>query len=43
MGFRDREKRRLERLKEDLFTDTACEPGIYRGLRRPFCLHEHHS
>ncbi|MYD98233.1 MAG: hypothetical protein F4X98_12740 [Gammaproteobacteria bacterium] len=43
MGFRDSEKRRLEPLKEDLFTHAACEPGLYRGRRRPFCLHEHHS
>ena len=43
MGFRDSEKRRLEPLKKDLFTDAACEPGLYRGRRRPFCLHEHHS
>ena len=43
MGFRDREKRRLEPLKEGLFTDAACQSGLYRRQRRPFCLHEHHA
>ena len=41
--FKAREKRRLEPLKEDLFTDAACEPGLYRGQRRPFCLYEHRA
>jgi len=43
MGFRDREKRRLEPLKDDLFSDPASEPGLYGRQRRAFCLHEHHS
>ena len=40
MGFRDKEKRRLRPIMQGLFTDAACEPGLYRGRRRPFCLHE---
>ena len=43
MGFRDREKSRLEPLKEHLFTEAACRSGLYRRQRRPFCLHEHHA
>ena len=43
MSFRDREKKRLEPLKKDLFTDAACRPGLYGSERRPFCLHEDHA
>ena len=51
MGFRDREKRRLEPLKHDLFTDAACEPastaayvahsvGARLVLARSRCCHD---
>ena len=38
MGFREREKQRLGPLKPHLFSDEACEWGIYRGKAREFCL-----
>ena len=40
MAFRDREKKRLEPLKESLFSPTACQPGFFPPVRRSFCLHE---
>ncbi|MDE0693464.1 MAG: hypothetical protein OXI55_14640 [Gammaproteobacteria bacterium] len=39
MAFRDREKQRLAPLKQ-LFGEMAQQPGMYRGSRREFCLHE---
>jgi len=41
--FRDREKIRLSRLKRSLFTGMALQPGLYRGIRRNFALHEDHA
>ena len=38
MGFRDKEKRRLARLKPELFSAEASEPGTYKGKRYEFCL-----
>lgn len=38
MSFRDREKVRLVPLKYRLFSGVACDPGLYRGKRRDFCL-----
>lgn len=38
--FRDREKRRLVPLKPKLFSERACRSGMYRKMRRDFCLHE---
>lgn len=43
MTFRDREKRRLLPLKRELFSEQACQCGLYRGERRKFCLHEDSS
>lgn len=43
MTFRDREKKRLEPLKPRLFSRRACVPGMYRKVRRTFCLHEDHA
>ena len=43
MTFRDREKKRLEPLKSQLFSEDACASGMYRGKRRSFCLHEAHA
>ena len=43
MTFRDREKKRLEPLKQRLFSANACMRGMYRGKRRTFCLHEDYS
>lgn len=40
MSFRDREKTRLEPLKEHLFSRAACQPGFYPRVRRSYCLHE---
>ncbi len=40
MTFRDREKRRLGPLKQELFSETARRDGMYRSARREFCLHE---
>jgi hypothetical protein len=40
MGFRNREKARLEKVKGELFTPPACEKGRYRkdGPPYAFCL-----
>ena len=38
MGFREREKERLVRLKKDLFSDEAGTPGTYGRKRYDFCL-----
>ena len=38
MGFREREKKRLVPLKEELFSAEACKAGIYRRKRYDFCL-----
>ena len=46
MNFRDKEKKRYQRLKQrkqTLFSEAALMDGIYRGIRRPFCLHERYS
>ena len=40
MTFREREKRRLDPLKQQLFSPSASRDGLYRGARRSFCLHE---
>ena len=40
MTFRDREKRRLEPLKTRLLSEEARPPGMYRKVRRAFCVHE---
>ena len=36
--FRDREKARYVEIKAQLFSREACQPGLYRGRSRPFCL-----
>ena len=38
MVFRDREKRRVNPIKEALFSAEGCESGIYKGKERDFCL-----
>lgn len=38
MGVREREKKRLVPLKEELFSVEACEAGMYRGEQYDFCL-----
>ena len=38
MGFRDKEKGRLARLKSELFSAEASEPGTYKGKRYEFCF-----
>ena len=38
MTFRDTEKARYKSIKNELFSKEACEPGIYRGKKRIFCL-----
>jgi hypothetical protein len=45
MGFRDREKERLQKVKPDLFTAPACENGRYtkNGPPYTFCLNWEHS
>ena len=40
MGFREREKKRLVPLKEDLFSAEACEAGIYGREQYDFCLRD---
>jgi hypothetical protein len=43
MAFRDAEKQRYKQLKSILFSPAACQPGIYRGIPRDFCLTGGHS
>ena len=43
MTFRDREKSRIGPLKSRLFTESAVRDGLYRGVRREFCLHEEYG
>jgi len=38
MTFRDDEKARYESIKFKLFSKAACQPGVYRGISRSFCL-----
>lgn len=40
MSFRDREKKRLQPLKPQLFDTRACEPGTYKGRVYDFCLRD---
>lgn len=43
MTFRDREKRRYEVIKSELWSAAAVQPGIYWGKPRPFCLADRYS
>lgn len=38
MSYRDAEKARYAKSKYDLFSEAACEPGLYKGKHRDFCL-----
>ncbi len=38
MSFRDQEKARYQPIKAQVFTAVACQPGIYQGKPRDFCL-----